>query len=144
MEKYHLEKDLKVFGVTVDTFPNGIAEAFDKLVNMLPEKDERPYYGISQCINGKMDYLAAALETYEGEGEKYGCRNYTIEKGDYVLDSLQDWKTKTEQIKGIIEQIITDERVDRRKPAIEIYKNSKEMVCMVKMDDRKEIATEFK
>ena len=40
MEKYNLQNDLKVFGVRVDTFPNGVGEAFDKLVQMLRQGDE--------------------------------------------------------------------------------------------------------
>ena len=37
MEKYSLQSDLKVFGVQVKTFPNGVGEAVDKLMKMLPQ-----------------------------------------------------------------------------------------------------------
>ena len=50
MEKYNLQNDLKVFGVQVNTFPNGVGEAFDKLMKMLPQQDKRPYYRIVNAL----------------------------------------------------------------------------------------------
>lgn len=143
MEKYNLQNDLKVFGVQVNTFPNGVGDAFDKLMKILPQQDKRPYYGISQCLNGNINYIAAALETYDGEGNKYGYQNYTIERGEYLSAPLMDWTTKTGCIKDVFEEIIKDERVDNTKPAIEVYKNMQEMVCMVKIEPGKEMKIEF-
>ena len=73
MEKYNLEDNVKVFGVHVKTFPQGIGEAFDALLKMLPPGDDRPFYGISEMTKGGIIYKAAALETFDGEAEKYGC-----------------------------------------------------------------------
>lgn len=143
MEKYNLKNDVKVFGFQVKSFPNGIGEAFDKLIKILPQGDERPYYGISECTNGNIFYLAAALETFDGEGKKYGYENYTIERGEYLTAPLIDWTTKTHCIKDVFKEIVKDERADNTKPAIEVYKNLKEMVCMVKIDPRKEMLDEF-
>ncbi|MEP6512402.1 MAG: hypothetical protein ABJA79_00940 [Parafilimonas sp.] len=50
IEKYNLKDDIKVFGVEVKNFPEGIGEAFDKLVNMLAEGLERSFYGISEIM----------------------------------------------------------------------------------------------
>ncbi len=41
MEMYTLEKDLKVFGIEVENFPDGIGDAFDKLVTMISEEVDR-------------------------------------------------------------------------------------------------------
>ncbi|MBA2406913.1 MAG: hypothetical protein H0V65_02810 [Chitinophagales bacterium] len=48
MEMYTLEKDLKVFGIEVENFPEGIGDAFDKLVTMISEEVDRSYFGISE------------------------------------------------------------------------------------------------
>ncbi len=143
MEKYNLPNNLKVFGVHVKTFPQGIGEAFDGLMKMLPPGDERPYYGISQCTKEGITYIAAALETFDGESKNYGYENYTIERGEYLTAPLMDWTSKLHCIKDVFEKIIKDERVDNSKPAIEVYKNMKEMVCMVKVDLKKEMLSEF-
>ena len=133
MEKYNLQSDLKVFGAQVKTFPNGIEEAFDALVKMLPGGFDRSYYGISYVSNdGAMVYIAAAVEKQEGEAEKYNCERYTIEKGEYLAITVIDWRSKTDCIKDVFHEIIKDSRIDKTKPAIEWYKDEKEMICMVK------------
>src|SRR5438552_9058454 len=133
MEKYILKNYIKAFGVKVKNFPNGIGEAFDTLVKMLPEGDKRSYYGISQMAkNGKMEYYATAEELHPGEAEKYKCDRYTIEKGEYLVESLHDWPRKTDSIKNMFCSMIQDNRVDKMKPAIEWYKNNDEMLCMVR------------
>lgn len=133
MEKYTIENNLTVFGNEVNTFPNGVAETFNELMKQLPPGDERPYYGIGNYRNGKMVYIAAALETFEGEGKKYGYHNYTINKGEYLAETLMDWTSNTHRIKDVFATIVKDERADSTKPAIEFYTNMKEMVCMVMM-----------
>ena len=133
MEKYNLQNDLKVFGVQVKTFPNGIGEAFDKLIKMLPGGFDRSYYGISYMANdGTMIYIAAAFEKEAGEAEKYNCERYTIEKGEYLAITVNEWRSKTDCIKDIFHEIIKDSRIDKTRPAIEWYKDEREMICMVK------------
>ncbi len=133
MEKYTLTEDLKVFGIQVDKFPTGIGEAFDKLVKMIPEGFKRSYYGIAEMMNKGMIYRATAEEKQEGEAEKYGCENYTIEKGEYLTVTLRDWQSKTNTINSIFHNMIQDDKVDRTKPSIEWYKNEHEMLCMLKL-----------
>lgn len=143
MEKYHLQNDVKVFGFQVKNFPDGVGEAFDALIKMLPPAHTRPFYGISECSGEGVVYIAAAEETFDGEGKKYGCENYIVEKGEYISASLVDWTSKTHCIKDVFEEIVKDKRVDKTQPAIEVYKNMKEMICMVKIDQRKEVQSEF-
>jgi hypothetical protein len=132
MEIFNLPHDVKVFGFRVTSFPAGIGEAFDSLIKMLPGGFERPYYGISYMDkDGQMIYIAAALEKYEGEAEKYNCDRYIIEKGEYVTVTVYDWREKTGSIKDVFHEIIRDSRVDKTKPAVEWYKNDHEMMCMV-------------
>jgi hypothetical protein len=133
MEIYHIPHNVKVFGNEVKTFPQGIGEAFDKLVKTLPEKDGRPYYGISWCVGNSITYIAAAEQQQEGEAKNYGCKTYIVEKGDYLSVPVYDWQSKIATIKNVFEAIMKDSRADNNQPAIEIYKNDKEMLCMVKM-----------
>jgi hypothetical protein len=143
MEKYNLAEDVKLFGVRVRTFPNGIGKAFDELIKMLPPGDKRPAYGISECTKEGIVYNAAVLETYEGEAEKYGCETFIVEKGDYLLQTVWDWRSKTASIKNIFEEMFKEEMSDRSQPCVEIYKDDNEMTCMVKIDQRKALQIEF-
>ena len=84
-----------------------------------------------------MVYIAAALEKYEAEAEKYNCHRYTIEKGEYLTVTVYDWHNKTGSIKEVFCEIIRDSRVDKTKPAVEWYKNDHEMMCMVQTGHQK-------
>ena len=137
MEKYNLQNDLRVLGIQVKTFPFGMKEAFDELARTLPKGEAQPFYGISKCTKDGILYIAAALETFEGEAEKYGYKTYTVEKGEYLSVPIFDWMKKTDSIKNVFEEMLKDERSDKSKPCVEIYKTDHEMVCLVKVDAAK-------
>ncbi|HET6996886.1 MAG TPA: hypothetical protein VFI06_17955 [Chitinophagaceae bacterium] len=132
MKTITLPKDISIFGVQVKTFPQGIPEAFDNLVKMIPGGFNRSYYGISYRENGKMIYYAVAEELNAGEAEKYSCERLTIKKGKYLAEELRNWRSKTDQVRDIFQLLVEDERTDKTTPAVEWYKNEDEMLCMVK------------
>jgi hypothetical protein len=135
MKIYHLPHDVKVFGFRVNSFPEGIGEAFESLIKMVPGGFNRPYYGISyRDKDGQMIYIAAALEKYTAEAEKYNCERYIIGSGEYLTITLYEWRKNTNCIKDVFHEIIQDIRVDKTKPAVEWYKNDHEMICMVQTD----------
>jgi hypothetical protein len=133
METFNLKNDLKVFGVQVKNFPNGVGEAFHDLIKLFPADDNRSYYGIfSMAENGNMVYYATAEETYMGEAEKYKSEQLTIEKGEYLAEPIRDWRKNTDCIKDVFMKMSADERVDHTKPGVEWYKNDDKMLCMLK------------
>ncbi|CAN5527774.1 hypothetical protein BH10BAC2_BH10BAC2_08590 [soil metagenome] len=144
METYHIPHNIKVFGNQVTSFPEGIGAAFNALIKILPQGDQRPYYGISECTKDGTMYIAAAEKKNEAEATQYGCSTYTVEKGDYLSVTVNDWMSKTGSIKNVFEEIMKDGRADNTKPAIEIYKDDKEMLCMVKLRQSIESLPEFK
>lgn len=140
MEKIHTEKlrfpfDFKVFGKHVKSFPNGIGEAFDSLIETMPREPKRSYFGISEMAeNGDVLYYAAAEETFEGEAQKYGYDIYIVKEGEYLTVTVSDWRKKTSCIKDVFEAMLDDVRIDKENPCIEWYKNDDEMVCMVRLN----------
>lgn len=138
MEIYDLPEDVEVFGFTVKSFPAGIGEAFELLIKTIPGGFDRPYYGISYVDeNGRMIYKATALEKFESEAEKYRFEQITIPKGEYLAITVYDWRSKTDCIKDVFNEILQDRRADKTKPAIEWYKNNDEMMCMVQTANKK-------
>lgn len=136
MEKYKLENDLNVFGKRVENFPDGIGEAFDDLVGVVPDGFNRPYYGISYMTEEGIEYYATALERFNGEAEKYNCMRYTIEKGNYFTEAINDWRKKTHMIKDVFHNMAVKVHAEKGTPCIEWYKNDNEMVCMVRESSR--------
>jgi hypothetical protein len=133
MEKYIISKDLHVFGFVVDTFPQGIDEAFQSLVNSVPGGFTRSFYGISKMERDHMIYIAAAEEIEPEEASKNKYQRYCIDKGEYLTVTIRDWRNKTGTINGVFQRMMQDHRIDRSKPCVEWYKDNSEMVCMVKM-----------
>jgi hypothetical protein len=132
MQEIKINNDLTVFGVPVKNFPEGIGQTFDALVAKIPGGFDRPYYGISKMTNEGFQYLATAIEKYEGEAEKYNCKRYTVEKGDYLIETVRDWRKKTDMIKDVFQHMMQDPRADTSKPCVEWYKDDDVMVCMIK------------
>jgi hypothetical protein len=133
IETYTIPDAIKVFGLQVKNFPDGIGEVFHQLVNLLPAGDTRPFYGISQMTDKGFSYVAAALEMKDGEAESYACEAYTVPKGDYLSVRVEDWPEKTKTINSIFGEMFKDARAQMGEPCIEIYKDRKEMFCLVRM-----------
>jgi hypothetical protein len=132
MEKYNLEKNVKVFGVIVETFPEGVGEAFEGLMKKLGDGFNRSYYGISEMKENQLVYKAVVEEKYDEEAEKYKLEKFNIESGTYFTIILKDWQNNTECIKDIFQKMMESEKVDKRKPCVEWYKTNDEMLCMMK------------
>ena len=133
METHTIAKDIKVFGLQVVRFPQGIQQAFDELIHAVPEGLNRNYYGISKMDDkGNFAYYAAVEELVEGEGKKHGFDYYTIERGKYLTEAVLDWRSKVAGIKDVFGEMMKSKRYDTTKPCIEWYKNDNEMLCMLK------------
>lgn len=134
MEKYTIDKAIKVFGLAVKTFPLGIDKAFNELIRTIGDQaGERSYYGISFFENGTIIYLAAAEEKNGNEPSKFGYESYTIEAGDYVASTVHNWNENKECIKDVCHEVVMDPASDKTKPCIEWYKNKNDLTVMVKM-----------
>ena len=68
METFVIRKNIEAFGFQVKTFPDGIGEAFDSLIAMVPEGLNRSYYGISYMSpDNRAVYIAAVEEKIEAK-----------------------------------------------------------------------------
>ncbi len=134
MEIYTLANDMHVIEFEVKSFPSGISEAFDELINKTGDcAGARSYFGIIKPgKTGKTGYYVAAEEKDPGEAEKFNYDTYTIENGEYLIMKINDWRTKTGSIKDVFQELFQDSRVDKKMPCVEWYKNENEMLCMVR------------
>ena len=135
METFVIKKNIEAFGFQVKTFPKGIGEAFDSLIEMVPERLNRSYYGISYMApDNKLVYIAAVEEKNKGEAERNKCERFTIEQGKYLAVSVKDWRKKTDTIKDVFHEMMNEKNIDHSKPCVEWYKNDDEMLCMLKLN----------
>lgn len=134
MEIYNLANSINVFEFEVTSFPEGISEAFKKLVKLTSDDvGTRSYFGIVKTAEeGKSGYYAAAEEKEPGEAEKFGYDKFTIEKGEYLITRVASWRTKTSSIKDVFQELFKDSRIDKKMPCVELYQNEDQMLCMIK------------
>ena len=125
---------MKIFCVTAKSFPYEIKQAFGRLISMLSSIEDRTFFGIAyQNKMGDMIYKAAVLESYDGEGEKLGCEKFTIEKGEYLVETLKDWK-RDESLIGLTFRKFSESKYNATFPCVEWYKGD-DVMCMVKIDN---------
>lgn len=134
MEKFNLEKDIKVFYVTAKSFPDGIMEAFQILNSKLSANEKRNFFGISyQNEKGEIIYKAAAEELQEGEAEKSGCETFIIKKGIYISIEIKNFMSEIPSIGKAFKELISYPDIDPQGACVEWYLNQKDVRCMVRL-----------
>ena len=83
--------------------------------------------------DGDMIYKAAVLESFEGEAEKLGCEKFIIEKGEYLIETLKDWKKDESQI-GLTFRKFSESKYNATFPCVEWYQGN-DVMCMVKLEN---------
>jgi len=123
-----------VLYIPAESFPEGIQPAFDKLEDRLFSKNNRALFGISwPDQQGKILYKAAAEEKYDGEGKIHELETFTIKKGTYISELIEDYKNKLPLIGTIFRQLLNHPELDTNSYCLEWYKDN-DVLCMVKLD----------
>lgn len=135
MEKKKFDNDIKTFCIKAESFPAGVQKAHLELQKLLGGK-KRKFFGISWMgKNNEIIYYAAAEQLSAEEANLYGCVTFTIKKGDYCGIMLKDW-CKTPALIGItFQELLKVPELDPEYYCLEIYHNSNDMECLVKLKD---------
>ena len=136
MEKISLDKDIKTFYVTAESFPEGVHDAHEKIHALLPTDERRQFYGISHPnTEGVIKYGAAVAEIFDGEAEQYGCDTFIIKKGTYISKTLKDYYKDIPSVGRTFRELLNDPRIDPEGYCLEIYPNGRDIQCLVKITD---------
>jgi predicted transcriptional regulator YdeE len=135
-EKYFIDDDIEVACVKATSFPQGVGGAYHKLGATLPSSNNRTLYGISWGDkNGGIVYHAAASQLHPGEAKEYGLETFTIRKGEYISEYVEDWKKDETVIGRTFQNLLSDPHIDKEKGyCLEIYPNSKDVQCLVLLE----------
>jgi predicted transcriptional regulator YdeE len=136
MKTSFLSKDIKTFYVTAASFPDGIMNAFQTLHKLLQGNESRNFFGISYPgKNGTIIYKAAVEELYDAEAEKSGCETFIIPKGEYLCETLIDWRKDMTVVGKTFQKMLADPRIDQNGFCLEEYLGEKDMRCMIKIKE---------
>ncbi|MBX7124765.1 MAG: hypothetical protein K1X47_03665 [Cyclobacteriaceae bacterium] len=129
MKKHTLKQSLALIGWEVTTFPNGITEAFDRLMKTAPDGMQRDYYGVSRMESGKIRYWVMTSDT--GAWPKGTFVRITVPAGDYAIAELKDWRHKLDQVSGLFDQLLMEVKPSGPVYCLEWYFAQDAMWCMV-------------
>ena len=140
MEKYELVKDINVFYMPADSFPEGIQPAFQKLETLIPPGESRAVFGLSwPDKNGKILYKAAFEERYPGEGNKYGLNSLVIKKGSYISELVNNFASDLSQIGQTFQRLLEHPDIDPNGFCVEWYKGP-DVLCLVRLSPGQRVA----
>lgn len=133
MEKFQLEKNIRVFCIQAVSFPQGVEAAHQQLHSLIPFSEERNYFGLSRPNEkGIITYFAAAEETEAGEGRKFSCETILIRKGEYISQTIQNYRQNIPQIGETFQQLLhSGHPLAHDGYCVEWYLSNTEMRCMV-------------
>jgi predicted transcriptional regulator YdeE len=131
MTLYQQPTVINLVGIHVTTFPNGIKEAFDRVLEIFG--DNRTCYGISWMDeNDTIQYYAMVNELQTGEGDQHSFTTLRIPAGEYKTETIPDWMSKTNSVKDVFHVLVGNSQPNENNPCIEWYQSDEVMVCMVK------------
>lgn len=134
METYTIEQPIAVCCLTVPTYPDGVAEAFDALELRLQGFEGRSLFALLFRQGKDTLFKVAVSALYEGEAEAYSCESYTIASGKYITTTVTGWSCDLEKISQAFEILEEDPRMDSAAPLLEWYRSGEEMICMVRIN----------
>jgi hypothetical protein len=139
MKPYFLNSDINVLCVTASSFPDGIMAAFNKLNSLVDTPGSRKVFGISYGDGNKnIIYKAALEENSADEATRLGCERFTIRKGEYVSEYIEDFMKNIPAMGQAFQEMCKDKRIDSNGYCIEMYlNNNKDVLCMVRLDPAK-------
>lgn len=135
VESIQIDKDIKVFCITADSFPDGILDAHKKVHSIIPFTTSRRYFGISRPEQGVIVYKAAAEEIEEDKGKEFRCESFTIGEGKYVSITILNYVKDTQLIAKAFEELTKHSDIDPNGYCVEWYFNDKDVKCMVRVDN---------
>ena len=131
METITLHSDIQTLTVKAAVFPEGIKAAFDVLHGIFPSESRR-FFGISyQGNDGKIIYMAAAEVLSPPEIDETGLDTFTIRKGNYICEKINNWKEDESRVKNIFEKLLAQPGIDPNGYCVEEYLDDKDMIAMV-------------
>jgi hypothetical protein len=137
MEQYHLSQDMNLILYPAKNFPNDVESAFKELDKKIGGGPDRVWFGISKGSPNGIVYWAAGQEAYEGEGKKAGLDTLLLTKGKYMTETIEDWRNNKEKFMEVFGRLLKYPEMDTDFPCVEWYKGEKEVMCMIKIKQKK-------
>ena len=135
LETMIIEKDIKVYYVTANSFPEDILTAHQTLHSKIPFSKERRYFGLSrpEKENDGIVYKAAAEQIQDDLEKDYQLDTFIIEKGTYKCITISNYKGDPQSITKAFQELTALANIDPNGYCLEWYFNEEDVRCMVRI-----------
>ena len=132
IEKYSIDKDIRLVCVQATSFPPGVQAAFQKLHALVPDGSTRRNFGISRPEGGGgIVYKAAVEEKYDGEAKELSAEGFTVKKGEYNSILINDFMNDIQSIGRAFTELLAQPGIDPQGYCLEWYQQGKDVLCLV-------------
>ena len=135
MEQIKIEKNIQVFCIQAESFPDGVMEAFQTMHSFIEFPPKRRNFGISRLENSKFIYKVASEELEKGDLKKHNLEEFTIPAGNYIGITITDFRKDISSIQKAFEQLLLYPNVESKGYRIEEYLGINNVICMVRLKD---------
>jgi hypothetical protein len=125
MEEYILTQDMNLVLYPAKNFPNDVESAFKELDKKIGGGPNRVWFGISKGSPNGIVYWAAGLESF------------LLTKGEYMTETIEDWRNNKQKFMEVFGRLLKYPEMDTNFPCVEWYKGEKEVMCMIKIKQKK-------
>lgn len=137
VEIFKLPDEYRLLCKKVNSFPDGVGQAFDEMYKQLPSPDKRNYFGISWMDeHGQVIYQVAAEKRQEDAFTNAEFEESVLPRADYLMVRIMNWYDHLSDIKEVFGRLIADPRTDKSFPCVEWYRSDDELLCMMKIAGR--------
>ncbi len=136
METTSITQSIQLRCAQVTTFPQGIKEAFDKLMEDFPLVDSRNYYGISWMDeHSDIVYKVASNIIDPSEMNIPGYEEYIIPSGKYLSETIDEWMQQLPKISETFGKMMSMPGFDNTAACVEWYVDDDKMICMARLKE---------
>lgn len=141
MEIIKIDRDITVFYIKANSFPDGIAEAQEKFYQLIPPDAGRTYFGVSGWEDDGVLYRAGA-EVKDGETTHLQYETLVLKKGNYMSILVRDYLENIHRIQEAFDSMFTNPDYDPFGYCIEWYLpegkggcNATDVKCLLRLKD---------
>ena len=114
-----------------NSFPEGISDAWEELKKDLTDSDDRQFYGISKCVNDRIEYFAGMTKRNKDEELREGFESLIIPEGKWVGTIIKDWLQNISEIGPTFRKLESGRDLDESMPFVEYFQDQAELELWV-------------
>jgi predicted transcriptional regulator YdeE len=134
MQTTSINQNITLACITAISFPAGVPQAHQEIQAMVPNSNQRRFYGISRPNEQGMIIYKAGIEIFDpNEAIALGLETFVIPSGTYQVIAVNDYLNNLGAIQAAFQVLTAHPDMDPEGYCIENYLNEKDLECWFKL-----------